>query len=529
MAIWRSGARIASRHTGREYDRGFQFRYPKRVDLTFGPWASVSPFGDRDIPPDNLKSLQNGQIVSGSILPLWYRGATVTTATRIARAAKMIAISAANNAQCGVILYTDVATGNGTLTVESCFDVSRFDSFGTPMPTGNWDFTAWGNYIYIVNDQYTSVLRFDLITRTFSVITSMTGNGKKIFVLDNNVVIVKHVAGSTCVASWSVDGLPEDFSSVGSGSATLLNIGTLRGVAVLSDRAFIVGSNGCVTMIPTGGLPAFAFRDLGDIIGTPFDNTIEAAGNAVVYFGHDRRIYRVTGTSIDLLNHGLGDLVYGNICTCYLRNLNVLAIGIPAEARFLLLDVATGRWIGEILMYLDNVYSTVPLLTDWVGPNVQDLRSSSPAVYHRPSIVRMLENRLDTVDHFNTPFTIRPIPPPAGSTYPTAPILVLPTMDFGEEFTVEYVDIHRIDAVQPFKPAITAILTTKEDLDQTVSYDVAQAASIQERGRWCRYPIMRTAMGMKLTVTAQNASGSWVMDQGIDKIVVRLRKQRLEE
>lgn len=473
MALWRSGARNAPRHTGREYGRGFQFGYPDRDTLRFGPWDSVWPLGDRDLPQNVLHSLKDGILVDGVILPVWNRSVSTNLNQFIVAASEMSIVGD----RYSVILFRDAGSANALKAKYDNGVVSGIDISAITVGPERISMAPWQRYVYFVSPTIGSVQRYSPVDNAFATIAASPLNGIFAFILNNNLVIIR-ANGDIYEAVWSVDSLPEDFAGAGSGAAVLTGIGEPRGFGIINDRAIIIGSAGAKVMVPTGGLPAFAFQDVSAIEGTPFEHAVTSSEDKVFYFGYDYQLRAYTEGGVRVIGDGEGRL-QGTPRIYYSRRLGRLVVSLVGQDVTLFLDVETGKWVSD-------------LDVSW------DFITDSPVV-DATGLVLGLANSGN--NHDETVLNLQP-----------AGLYTLPRISFGlvtlpQEFVLEHIDIQRTNKNSPQPLVMTLERVTGRDFEQNDLYDGVEYASIAEIGEKIRYHINRPAASFKAEFYVGSASG----------------------
>ena len=486
MAMWRSGARTASRHFGRQYDRGYQFRYPTRLELILGPWDSVWPFHDRDIPKNVLSSLMDGVLKDGVIFPLWAR-----EESSVVDPLSVWTVAGSEEVSIGSTRYGITVSRAPSSDVKIDFNnelgVSGTDTFTYHLPPGGTvDMAAWQQVVYMVQPGWAEVKKYSPIAHTLTAVAGSPLDGKYIFILNNNLVVIRK-NGAIYEAVWSVDSLPEDFTGAGSGAAVFPNIGEIRGVGVLTDRALIIGSAGAIVMVPTGGLPAFAFQEVTAIPGTPYDNAVTQSHDTIFYYGYDRKLYGYSDGGIRQL--GVGEaVIVDDPRMFYSKRLGLLVVTLPTASKTLFLDVNTGKWVAD----LDRAWHYF---------------SDQPAAHKAGRVFGFFNTSsgydLSTMD-------LDPL-------NPTLPRVVIGNLDLQEEWTITHVDIHRTNVDSPVPLKLDLELRTQFDALILKRFGPGFSTDVREIGHHLRYYVGLPALSINLTISAEEAAvfnaGPFMMSQ----------------
>lgn len=481
MARIRSGARQASRHSGRQYDVGFQFRNPQHAKLQFGPWEGVWPLGDRRLPRSILKSLVDGILRDGIILPVWGRSESTQANATVLGAEELPVASDVYS----MIFFRNLANSN-RLSV-------RYDNGAGDSGTDNSTvvFTAsrvavapWGAYIYITQPGLASgALRYDVVANTFTAVGTIP-DGKFMFILDNNLVVIYEDSG-VWYESHSVDSLPEDFSGAGSGTNPLYGIGKVMGVGLLEDRAVIVGSRGAKVMVPTGSAnPSFRLIDVMGIKGTPFEYAVASDKTKVYYIDYNRQLVSFSGGA-EAREEGVGEgAINAAAHVFYSRRLESIVVSIPSLEQTLFLDPMQGKWVG-------NLPVGWSFLTD--GPTND--------VFGR---VLGFSNGIGSYDQTELDLD------PTTFDYPA---FSLGKVDLGEEWLIETVSVIRTDTQSPPPPSMTITRTMWDNIEEeTVFGDDAERTAVI-KGHTIEYQVVAPALTAILEFEGQISSGPFLVDE----------------
>lgn len=472
---WRSGAREAARHVGQVYDRGYQFKYPDRALLTFGPWEAVWPFSDRGLPSNILNSLQDGIIVDGIIMPVWQRVES-TLAGRTPLGARQHAV--------GQDLYSFIFYRSAlqlNLQYNNGAGSSGTSTYAIDPGLGIIDSTSWQQSVYFVSPTLGNVRKYDVAGGTFTSILNSPQNGKFVFMLQNNLVVIRE-AGSIYEAVWAPDSAPESWTATGSGSNPLYNIGEVKGVGVFSDRAVIIGSAGAKVMVPIGGgeVSAFAFRDVKAIHGTPFDYGVAFSEDALFYLGYDRQMRMYRGESVQEVGPGEG-VIRGVPKLFYSERLGSLIMSVPELNKTLFLNPDTGQWVSNLNTYWDFV--TDSPLEGKIGYvfGIQEVGA----------------------DYIQSTLNLEP------DTY-TLPRAKFGKVDLnGEEWVIDHVDIQRTSPDSPMPLAMTITRHTLFDYMEEDKYSKTGRTEVLEKGHRVRYFVNRPAAIIDLLMEVDESGSSF--------------------
>lgn len=306
MARNRGSARRAPRHTGRDWERGYQFRQAPRFRLTFGrpfegirttqQWAASPSFDSSYASlgsPRALTFLTSGMIRDGRITGFYgYTSKTLTAFestltgfTLVTNQGKSTWIIGPISGGLAAVPFDEDGTQGTTRSLVTA-------NFGTSLGHA----TLYNTVMYWIC-RNGGAFMYKMV-HAGGTITEVSGlplsNMYYVFNHENNLVLIDTTGGSEPLRiAWSVDGSPEDFTGEGSGSSTRTELIAEPMGAAMLDRILYIGTKtGLERMIPTGTLPAFRFekvKEVPGIFGGSPDCMASHAGR-IYFIGKDGRM-----------------------------------------------------------------------------------------------------------------------------------------------------------------------------------------------------------------------------------------------
>lgn len=296
MARPRSSARMAPKHTGDLYNRGYQHEAEQQFTVVLGPWDRISDwsvaYADL-VPPEDLSRTifkgNNIYIDRGIVYGFAEKSSKTGISDAYALGANDVVL---NGTEYLVIIYRDldnadvitIHTDDGTTTDT---DASAETSTGERV-----ECEAWGDDLYLVSLDLDNVYKYTKSTGVFAAVANSPTYGEFIFTLDNNICVIKfNTTDDVWEVYWSVDSDPTDWTSSGSGNNTIPGrYGDVKGVGFFGGSAIILCTFGAYRMTPTGSSePAFSFSDVPEIDGAGVKYGV-ASGAGKIFYGDRRNI-----------------------------------------------------------------------------------------------------------------------------------------------------------------------------------------------------------------------------------------------
>lgn len=472
MARLRSSAMLAPKHTGEQYTRGYQYRPPVPWRETLGPWTSVWPLGNHNIPKDALHTLHDGILLDGAIRPIW----SVATATVNDRQVVGDYEFQILSTRYRFTWYIDHADADKLkITRDDGTSTSTVDTGLTPGPTIHVVAAPWQNVVYWSYQASGSILKLVVATMVHSSVAASPANVEFMLVLDNNLTVIRQ-SGNTFIFQWSVDSTPEDFAGAGSGNFPL-DTQHGRPQALLPFRAdgMILHSFGGTAVIPTGtASPAFRKEDRSDLSGALWTHVAASSGARLYYVSPDRllRVYdggeRFAGTGQDRTlrsvdgaegRGGIGAAaLQQQVVLFYSQRMNMLFMSDVVNQHTDILDDDVNNWVA-------NKDAGWHWITD------------SPSATIEGKIVGV---RNDSVgeDYFTHTFELNPA------------IFAVPRIKtgryyIGREVWFTQVDVIRLDEGTPAQLAMTLKVNRGDNQESDILF--AGALKIHEQGTFFSY------------------------------------------
>lgn len=345
MARVHSGARYAPKH-GQQYGEGFQFRSPQEFSYSHGPWDSIMPKGDRDLPRNALKTMSDGLISEGMIKAGWSKEVIEFDNRKLLGVYEMEFSQIANH----VIFWTDTITEFlhvGLTAVAFSLDYeTTLTALGSPIVA-----VPWQNELYFSSTELGQIYKMDVTDGTVTAVAGTVG-AEFLVMLDNNLIEFYKVSGLYYEVAWSVDGNPSDWAGYGAGTNPMPNtIGTVRGVEVLGDSIVILGNSAALRMSSTGFVPAFRFADLVGYDGSPH-RTSTSDGEYAYYMNFSGKLLRYNMSQSEPVGEG-EDTFNASTVLYFSKRLNRIVVSSSDPECTLLLDPDNGKWNST----LDDVWT----------------------------------------------------------------------------------------------------------------------------------------------------------------------------
>lgn len=296
------GGRSSSRHTGRQFGSGYQFRPPKEFALSYGPWQGLALGASTE--PDWLADLQTGIIRNGGVQ--LHAVTTTPTTSSISSATPLGSFLFTINGQdMHFLFYKDTTTGyiNVFRTLESGTTGTHASTL-TATNSKRIVACVWGDLVYFASNDLANIYTYDYSTGTFAAVSGSPAAVEYMEIIDNNLVAGWYDTSSLVwVIEWAVDSDPTDWSSEGHGTQILSgDLGKLQRLLKINETGFIACAHGGQVMAPTGTIPAFAFSDAAAFLGARFQYGACTDGLGVLYYSYDDKVHYWSSSQDRLFN-----------------------------------------------------------------------------------------------------------------------------------------------------------------------------------------------------------------------------------
>jgi hypothetical protein len=467
MARIRNNLRTSSRWggSGAEYDTGYQYNLPERKPLVFGPFKRIWPLGERNVPLDTLQSLKDGLIKDDVVYPIWFRSVTTVPNRTILAAEEFGLIPDLTKVEffrahdAGDVIKA--AYDNGTI---SGVDASTIVSNGAPISTASWQ-----KFVYFGNEAIAEIRRYSPVDHAFTTVAG-SPNPRFLFFLDNNLISV-HKSGNSWLVQWSVDGLPEDWTGVGSGFAPVPGaVGEIKGYGNLHDSVVLIGTRGAVEIIPTGSAsPSFRIENVDVIRGTRYEAVV-AVADLVYYIDYERKLVVYDGNRVTTVGGGVpffgSTIADGEPMFSYSARLGLLFVSIPGNDQTYLLNITTQEWVSLLDGYF-NFVSDSPLLNNDAG---RVLCYKNAATSYDATVLE-----LDPANY-------------------TQPQLETGRIDLGSTVLIDYVDVIRTTITSP----VPIVRVLRQLDDGTIEISLFKGNDLEEMGTTVRYYVSSYANAIEI-------------------------------
>lgn len=356
MARLRGSPRQASRHSGRQWEKGYQFRPGDEFFIELGPWnnlaAEIDPEGWRSSLADDSSGvmLQRGRItpgfkegtvsysVSPNIADYLYVGRHRVNVLGTLTTGMMVIFQHGTNSDISILAVGP--SGENQLDSNSSTSISTDGE--------RVDAASWGSDLYFVHEAIGTIAKLDGSAGTFSKVSGSPTDAEFLFLHDNNMVALKDT-GDRWEVHWSVDSDPDDWTGTGSGNNPLsTELGDVKGYGFVGDSVIIVCEFGAIGMSSTGTTsPTFRFFNVPGIPGCSTQYAVTSTKDRVYYLGHDRKVHVYQGGSSRLFG---GDDPYwssGDTVLEYSKLMNRLVVMDSTESVHLG-DPETNNWAATI-------------------------------------------------------------------------------------------------------------------------------------------------------------------------------------
>ena len=492
MARYRGSARDASKHTGDQYSRGFQYRDPDVKDIEFSDWKRMSPRGKVDAGTDILHYAEDCIIRDGIIYPLYKTAIQEITLTGSLTGIGTFSV-AIGATEYVVLLYrtsTDklkIYRTDGTTSVNDTF--SSIDVTTSDIARG----FQWGGYLYFGSPGIaTGLLKYDIVNRTITEVSTAHTALYDLFVVNNNAISVEYVSASNYwLVSWSVDSLPEDWTGAGSGSKIYYNAKYC--CAASYDRYAVMMFDRYAERVEATGTadPTFMFTRIESVLGTLNRNTVARIGEAVVYIGTDQKLMALVGDNVRRIGLDWVELETGySPRVMSIRHANLVMVTFPGSEYS-----KSGILIDENLNIVGTMY---------IGWTITSIASITDYAYAQSATyqykIELLSKATSAID------------PPTG--------MQTSFVDIGEDAVIESIDVITLTNASPTSLYVT--LQYKDAVSSTSRTILVTTPSLNF-GYGYRYSLNAAARVFNIKIS----SGTWTNESAIVKVIAKVRKQKL--
>ena len=480
MARIRGGARSASRHSGRAgYGRGYQYSYPRSFNATLGPWSSVWPLGNRNIPPNALQTLYDGVLRDGAIYAIWKEDVT-TVASRTVVGEYEFGLL---NKTYRVTFYLD--GGDSDKLKVTYNDGTTSTTVDTTLtPTAPHVVAApYQDKLYFSFDGAAGVYELDTTNDTRAIVSGSPANAEFLLVV-SDVLIAVYLSGSSYLFGWTVNAALTNWSGAGSGTNPISgHLGRPQGFVEYNQDALLLTNFGAVQMSPTGrSSPAFGFADRKEIIGVQWIYAVVSSGSQIFYIGKDRRLYMYDGRARLV---GTGGKLFTNTVNMLLsQRSKMVFISDPTAEETLMLGLNELEWIS-------NKNAGWDWMTD--GPGL----ATEGFVYG-------INN--GTTDYEQHAFDL-------ASATPSTPFVRTGSYYIGREVWLNQIDLVRTEADSPSFPVMELIMSYGRNQQATKTFD-AGTTEIENEGEFATYRPNHPAKVFSLEIggpVTASGQGPWLL------------------
>jgi hypothetical protein len=205
---------------------------------------------------------------------------------------------------------------------------------------------VYGDDVYFTHSGIGSVYKYTKSGPTFAAVSGSPGAGEFIFVLGNNMCVIKYnTTDDVWEVYWAVDSDPSDWSSVGSGNNVIPpQYGDVQGVGFLGESAVIICELGAYMMTPSNTIPAFNFDGVPEVEGCLVKYGVATGGGSIYYTGRGYYPMRYSGGNPTPVSprSGTRELWSSRAFGCIVDRSS-------SNSNAKLIDYATGLFVGATL------------------------------------------------------------------------------------------------------------------------------------------------------------------------------------
>lgn len=480
MARIRGGARDASRHTGRIYGRGYRYSYPDPFHVSLGPWTSVWPLGDRNVPPEALQALHNGVLRDGAVYAAWEETITTIANQTVVGAYEFGLL----NKTYRFIFYIDGADSDKLkVTYHDGTTSTTVDTTLTPT-SPHVVAVPYQDKLYFSFDGAAGVYELDTTNDTSAVVSGSPANAEFLLMI-SDVLVAVYLSGSSYIFGWTVNADPTDWSGTGSGTNPIPgHLGRPQGFVKYNQDGLLITNFGAVQASPTGrSSPAFRFDQREEISGATWTYAVVGDGAKIFYVGKDRLLRAYDGRAKIV---GTGGKQFTNSVNMLLSERSKMVfVSDPTDDETFMLGMDTLEWI-----------SNKDIGWDWMT----DAPGTSAEGY-----VYGLKNGETDYDEYELDLA---------SATPTIPFIRTGSYYIGREVWLNRIDLIRTEPDSPGYPSVDLIMRYGRNQQATKSFDTADTG-IENEGEFASYRPNHPAKVLSLEIggaIAVAAQGPWLSD-----------------
>lgn len=480
MARIRGNPRLAGRHSGDQFDRGYQYSYPDQLHITLGPWTRVWPHGERNTPQDVLQALHDGIIRDGAIYALWLDAETTTTAAEVVGLYEHTLLDTTYlfkfwiDASAGNVLKVTYTDGSTSTTVATALTPSNPHVVVAP----------WQDKLYFSYDGAAGVYELDTTADTIAIVSGSPASAEFLLFLNDQLVAI-YLDGSSYTIGWSANSDPTDWAGAGSGSRIIPgSLGRPQGFVKYGTDGLVITRSGAQQLTATGvASPSFRAADRQEISGALWTHVVDNFGDRVFYVNSARRLVVYDGQERVVSE---GHKPFDNQVTLYAsKRVNTIVVSDPVDAITALLSLEIMDWVG-----------TKDAGWDWI--------SDGPGS-HTEGYLYGINNTAS--DYIQNELYL-------GNAFPTIPTVRTGLYYLGREVWLDRLDLIFTDEGTPKYPHLTLNIRSGLNQKSSVVYDDSDTEIVYE-GDYASYYVSRPTktieidFGGTLNVTGD---GPWLLD-----------------
>jgi hypothetical protein len=484
VAKIRGGARGASRHSSRRgYGRGYQYSYPQPFNTSLGPWSSVWPLGNRNVPPSALQTLYNGVLRDGAVYAIW-KESTSTISNRFVIGEYEFGLL---DKTYRFTFYLDADDSNKLkVTYHDGTSGTTVDTTLTPSSTSHVVAAPYQDKLYFSFVGATSVYVIDTTNDTSAAVSGSPAKAEFLLMI-NDVLVAVYISGSSYLFGWTVNANPQDWSGTGSGTNPIPgHLGRPQGLVKYNQDGLLLTSFGAVQVSATGrSSPAFGFASREEIAGVQWPHAVVSSGAKVFYIGRDRLLYIYDGQA---RTAGTGGKLFTNVVSMLVSERSKMVfISDPTDDESFMLGLDTLEWVS-------NKDAGWDWMTDAPGPSFEGF------VYGIKNV---------GVNYDQHAFDL-------ASITPTKPLISTGSYYVGREIWLNKIDLIRTEADSPAFPSLNLIMSYGRNQQATKTFETP-SSQIENEGEFVTYrpnhPAKVFAIEIGGTVsTGTAAQGPWLLD-----------------
>jgi hypothetical protein len=447
-----------------------------------GPWSSVWPLGNRNVPPSALQKLHNGILRDGAIYAIW-RETISTIASKTVVGEYEFGLL---NKVYRFTFYLDLGDSNKLkVTYHDGTTSTTVDTTLTPT-TPHVVAAPYQDKLYFSFDGAAKVYELDTTNDTSAAVAGSPANAEFLLMIDD-VLVAVYVSGSSYLFGWTVNADPTDWSGTGSGTNPIPgHLGRPQGFVKYNQDGLLLTNFGAVQMSATGrSSPAFGFAQREEIAGVQWTYAVASSGAKIFYIGKDRLLYAYDGQARSV---GTGGKLFTNIVNMLLSERSKMVfVSDPTAGETFMLGLDTLEWVS-------NKDTGWNWMTDAPGTEPE-------------GFVYGVKN--GTSDYAQHAFDL-------ASLTPTRPFISTGSYYIGREVWLNRIDLVRTETDSPAFPALDLIMSYGRNQQATKTFDAA-TTEIENEGEFATYRPNHPAKVFALeiggtAVTGLAVQGPWLLD-----------------